>query len=335
MSVRRRILQRNPILSFAAIFVLFTPFIVYAQDADRISLVANVTTPDLRRIKNLGPNRMRLTVNRKPVLIEAVRDEGPRRIVLLLDISESMSSVQSCWDLANQVARDFVREVPNDCSLGLILFGGNIVSEIEIGNDRVKIVAVLDSIRHQLPDKKLTRTTALFDALARADHLLKPSKPGDAIYIVTDGLDSESESNLDKLQSSLQQRQIRLFTFLFGNRNRYQSNFAPVISNAAPFLSTARLRQLSINTGGIPFIFNPGNAKLRQRDADICLLNSQELVLFSNTTEAINNLIFNFYRLDLDFSNAKGGERISIKVVDQNGQNSNIAKVFHSPRFAK
>jgi hypothetical protein len=92
---------------------------------------------------------------------------------------------------------------------------------------------------------------------------------------------------------------------------------------------------LSINTGGIPFIFNPGNAKLRQRDADICLLNSQELVLFSNTTEAINNLIFNFYRLDLDFSNAKGGERISIKVVDQNGQNSNIAKVFHSPRFAK
>jgi len=148
----------------------------------------------------------------KPVQIEsAVFDTGPRRMVIVLDISGSMMRGNES-KVARLLALDAVQMNRDDSPLALTAFATSVIASI--GFDRGNL-ELSDRLVALLSEKSITPRnqgiTALYDALDAAVGLLTPAQPGDIVYALTDGIDTASHVKASQVEKALVERGVRLF----------------------------------------------------------------------------------------------------------------------------
>jgi hypothetical protein len=182
------------------------------------SIVVNVLDAHGNALRDLTKDNFRLHVNGKPtVVLDARYSLAPRRIVVLLDMSGSMTGDKDTgkWRIAREAADDLLAETPGDVPIAMLTFSGQVRDVLDFSQGRPAIAKWLKEDPGQRPNRKYSRTTALFDAILEALKLLQPVQPGDAVYAITDGGDNASLASARKTKSALLHSSVRLFAFLF------------------------------------------------------------------------------------------------------------------------
>jgi hypothetical protein len=313
--------ENKSLILLLVLFFLIENFAADAQDAQSFSVLIDCTTKDLKRIDNLSPKNLRVTLNHNPINMLAVRSEGPRRIVYLMDASGSITDNRGAWEMVITDARDFIAAVPKNCSLAFIAFGSGRIREVGFGEDRQKVVEALEDVARNLPESKPARSTVLYDAIQHAIVLLNPARPGDAIYVATDGMDIGSKAKMNQLKESLLQKQIRLFLFLLDYLVPVPISIGPSFDPEEPLrMEQASLLQLSTDTIGQYYILHPIRRNHGELDSESFRMNPNEMTIVSQELGKLHDLIFSFYRIDLDLIGAKKNSKLDLELLDQNGR---------------
>jgi hypothetical protein len=256
----------------------------------RRTVVASVLTPTGQPVANVPASSFRGTFRGKPVrVLSATRDLGPRRVVVLLDASGSMPQPSNGkWQLALRVARDIVVASPDEFQVALILFAdkADLVTGFAEGRKAAADgLAALEPGRGCIPKGK----TALFDAILEGLKLLKPARPGDVIYAITDGGENASRSNHDQVEKSLITSRVRFFTFLVTEPLAYHARTSEEMNGPS------EMQDLTEKTGG-DILMAPGSPPYgRKYD-----LNEKERAELGRSVAQLYRQMSQFYLLELE-----------------------------------
>jgi von Willebrand factor type A domain len=138
------------------------------------------------------------------------------RAVVLLDSSGSMSADgdSNKWRIALAAASEFVSSAPPSWQISLMTFADHVKEKFEAADGRKPIEGWLRSAAASRP-AELKGHTALYETVMEALKELHPSRPGDAIYVITDGGENYSAETMSHLDHDLRAANTRLFAFLF------------------------------------------------------------------------------------------------------------------------
>ena len=169
---------------------------------------------------------------------------GPRRLMVLLDVSGSMQTTQgnaTKWQVARLAAWDLLAALPSGSKVGLITFSATVQTQVPLSTSRDEVTKWLNSEKARRVEL-LKGRTALFDALESALEQLHPSVPGDAIYVITDGGENASQIRQSKVQKAFRDSGIRLFTLMLP-----ADRYTPPLE----FADRETLANLSTESGGV------------------------------------------------------------------------------------
>jgi len=182
-------------------------------------------------------------------IVSATFDTHPRRIVILLDASRSMTEEKQKWNAAKVIAQDLLRAAPPGMSVGLIVFAGNVVNSVGFAQGRFGVAQALSALGQGVEvAPKGQRRTALYDAISAGIDLLHPPHSHDVIYAVTDGGENASKVKLARVKERLLSAQVHLFAFAVAY---------PLVGPFAGQLDPEELHELVNVTGGNMFTLRP------------------------------------------------------------------------------
>ncbi len=153
-------------------------------------------------------------------IVSAEWDARPKRIVILLDMSESMDGTPGKWSYAQTAFRGLLAHGPEGARLALVTFDG--APEKRIGFEEWEAQAGLALGELEKPGRveKGKRPRSLWEAWGLAEQMLAEPRPGDVVYFITDGSPVSSDAlPADSGNSrSLECDGVRFFTFDFYER---------------------------------------------------------------------------------------------------------------------
>ena len=177
--------------------------------------------------------------------------EGPRRVMVLVDVSGSMNDRGNFakWKIARLAALDLVNTLPPKSKVGLITIATKNKTQFSLSTDRQVISDWLEREETRGPDV-LGGRTALYDAIEAALTQLQPYEPGDAIYVIGDGGENASKSRRSKVEEALRESQVRLFTLILPPNATYAS--AEEVAGGRELASLSRSSGGFVKTLGFP-----------------------------------------------------------------------------------
>ncbi len=188
-----------------------------AQEASsqRLTVAVNVVDSGGNFVRGLTTTNFSGKLGRQPVeIVSATLDTQPRRIVILLDVSASMTHQKGRWDLARKAAWNIASLAPAKNSMGLLLFAGRMEDTLGLTQDRQAVLKRLAALGPDYQPPKRSGRTALFDAILEAVDLLTPPQIGDVIYLITDAGENSSRTRSRSARRALLCARVRLFAFV-------------------------------------------------------------------------------------------------------------------------
>ena len=179
------------------------------------SVIVNVFDEHGISIRDLTKDNFRVRLNGKPVAVLHARyTTAPRRIVVLLDISSSMTEHgEAKWNIAREAVKDLLTQTPKAVPIAMLTFADGVRDVFNFSQSREAIAEWLNGAVQRSVVK--FRKTALFDAILEGLKQLGPVQLGDAMYAITDGADNASRKSDEQTKAALLQSQVRLFSFFF------------------------------------------------------------------------------------------------------------------------
>ncbi|MDA2912884.1 hypothetical protein MYX77_02795 [Acidobacteriia bacterium AH_259_A11_L15] len=137
----------------------------------------------------------------------------PRRIALLLDTSRSM---EPGWFVAGAVAEDLVRSLSPDHEIAFYVLRPTNRSQpkenLNIHKDFTRDFRNLLLVLHEVTSDEPGDPTAVYDGIIALAHRMAPARLGDAIYLISDGVDVRSRSSARDLEIALASLGLRVFS---------------------------------------------------------------------------------------------------------------------------
>lgn len=213
------------------------------------SIPVNVLTQDGKIVTGLDAASFRGSYRHKPVrILSTTRDEQPRRILMLLDSSGSMTEHRDDWTVVLNIADAVVTHMPPQTPIGLAAFAVKIDRSVELTSNRQKLEQELTELRRGSKlFPKGPRKTALWDAIQSGLAMLGAPQEGDVIYVISDGEDNSSKTNPPVLERTLLSAGVRLFAL-----ELYDAEFADEIMEGST--GPQHLVDFVTTTGGLPLI---------------------------------------------------------------------------------
>lgn len=228
-------------------------------------------------------------------------DDGPRRVVLVVDTSKKLSAeTRKAEQALIQTILDAAR--PQD-TLALITARGP-QKVVKFGDERAAFIQALP----QEGDSRHGKEAGVLDAAMQAIELFGAAKPGDSIIVIAADLEGNHNTNPKRLARALQDHRVRMFGLALGpvattNPTRSgQSTTAWGLSLATPGIGQFTYDTgdedffpLTTNSGGL--VFAAMNSDYRRtysmKDPDLkARINQQARTIF--------NLIATYYRVELE-----------------------------------
>ena len=180
------------------------------------NITVNVDGPDGLPVTNLQASDFRGTLRGNAIeVVRATYEKSPRRLLILLDVSKSMTRSPGEWSATLGMLEEFVAGAPSNVSVGVMIFAGGTTLITGFVRDRSTTVARLAGL------KTITKQsvegigkTAIFDALGTGLSLFGPARPGDSILLVTDAGENASMEKEPQLQKRLLESSVRVFALL-------------------------------------------------------------------------------------------------------------------------
>lgn len=200
---------------FYAGFFFSSMFPLLAQDQCLVrSITVTVTADDGKPIDNLGATDFRASLRGNSIdVVRADYERNPRRLVVMLDVSPSVTGGLGDWTPVLAAARDMVASLPSHVSVAAMIFatGTQVVGGFD--ESRTAILAKMGSLEtvNRQTVKAVGKGTALIDAVARGLSLLEPTRPGDAMFLFTDGGENASMEKEPQLQRRILESGVRVF----------------------------------------------------------------------------------------------------------------------------
>lgn len=153
---------------------------------------------------------------RKSILVKSITfDRGPRRVVILMDLSGSMAGrVSGDWNVLFDTARDLISQMPPTARIGFASFTGSLQPIISPTADHQSVLDSVERMRSSQSSVELKNgDTAMRDAIHETIAMFGEPDFGDAIYIISDGYDNRSKISAGTVVKELDAAGIRLFAF--------------------------------------------------------------------------------------------------------------------------
>jgi hypothetical protein len=173
----------------------------------------NSVGQDLTVHRDIRADDLEVSVDgRRTRIVSLSLNSSPRRVIMMVDASGSMhpSPQRSGWGIALRTADFAFDSVPSNASVALLTFSDRIRGESDGFQDRQQIGKSFPDLAKREP----RGSTALFDSVDQALSLFEAPRLGDAIYLVTDGVDDKSKVSLKKLVEKSVTHGVRIFVFL-------------------------------------------------------------------------------------------------------------------------
>jgi hypothetical protein len=266
-----------------------------AGDCSPPSILLNALDSNFKIERDLRAEDIKVEVDRKQAQILSLSlDIHPRRIVVMVDSSGSMeaSPQKSGWGITLPAAAYAVDVLPASASSALVTFSDNLRRESSDFENRKLVGArVLD-----LANRQPKGPTSLFDSIDQVLVEFKELHFGDAIYLVTDGMDNKSRISLPKLEKELISRGVRVFVFLIA---RARSRTEEEMSGASQMDGFAE------STGG---------EVVRISSAEIA---GNERAQLDKLAPRIVGQVEGVYHLELGFSEVEKAARVKVAFSDR------------------
>ena len=290
---------------------------------ERRTMAVNVLGQNGRQVQNLSPANFRGKLGQKDVKIVSVTlDNQPRRIVILLDVSGSMTSSRSRWNLAYRAAWDIIALAPAESSLALLVFAETVEDTVELTQEREAVLQRLSALGPDYRHPKTHSRTALRDALVAAIELLETPRLGDAIYLITDAGDNFSRIKSGRTKQALLCAGTRFYAFLLlGSGERltpYEKSH------------TSLIEEWLQATGGEAVVLRSTSAFTAQYK-----LNDKRQAQVAAGAFQLYYRMGEFYRLEVELPRALRKPRgWKLEVVDEHGEKRKDLKVIYPRRLA-
>ena len=231
-------MRRWPKLAIVLIACCYT----YAEDCAKASISLSVLDKN-SVLTTLREDKISVKAAGKPAKVTHLSfDTNPRRIVLLVDRSGSMSASgqDHRWGLGLLISGFAADAVPINSAVILVTFGEKITQQSKDFQTRAEVQQRVLALKDAAPAGR----TPLLDSIEDAISIFGVPQFGDAIYLVSDGGDNRSTVTLSKLQPQLIEHGIRVFAF---------SVRPPLFDEVGP--NPNLLKDLAESTGGDFFSF--------------------------------------------------------------------------------
>jgi hypothetical protein len=178
-----------------------------------VQLPVSVLLPDGALIRNLNRDQIVVKGKNGPLPTTGlVTDKAPRRIVLVAETGERVSA--PARTITANVLSEIVSKARPEDSFALLTARGPL-RQVHFGENRDVLQNVINDLAAKAPGK--SPSPDLLDALQQAVAWLQPHQRGDAILVLTVGLeDDRSRTKYPKVRDALGEAGIRLFGFQLG-----------------------------------------------------------------------------------------------------------------------
>lgn len=340
--------------AFAVLFCLCVSTCAASAQVPETHVVpVTVVTADGKPVTNLRSQNIRVR-NRDVQVKSFSLDAGPRRIVLLMDISGSMGSTDHGklrLTVALELARLLLSSISAEDSLALYQFGDSPREIVAFTHDLGAIRQAMDSV--SVPqENEMVGLTNIGDAL---NAILMNSQEalafGDSIVMFTDGefdSDNGKQRALSSFTTALARRGVRVFLVLaqekattLGEVQDDSTNVsqAPPASSHLPIRGQYSIPALDderavINDSEL-FAAGTGGESFAPLDYSSTfqtpkIFRSEDL---SQRMQALSKAVQSTYKLEVQFSKPlKSRMRLHLEVVDDQGKALHNVTVL-SPEF--
>lgn len=226
--MRRFHYSRAACLPLASLVLCILPVAAQEQPCIRRKVPVSFRDAQNLPLQNFSVSDLQAKVHGKPVRIVALEaDPRPHRLVLILDSSGSMGSVEDeppLWSLGVLLARHFFDVNGQRARLAMLVFNDQVTDEIDFSQGNS---VVGEKLRQIAEDRDFLKThikgkTALRDAIFQAISLLDHPTSADAVYVLTDGGDNASHNSTDELDRRLAVSSVRVFAVLLSRDFPYR-----------------------------------------------------------------------------------------------------------------
>src|SRR5215469_612561 len=221
---------RTSFLNFSVLLLCIQP--VWSQDPPCTTRKLPVSFRDSQNLplQNISITDLEAKLHGRPVkIVSLAPDPRPRRLVLILDTSGSIGSIEgepALWNLELSLAWHFFEANRERAKIAMLFFGDEVhdVTDFAQGN-----AAVGEKLRQVSEDSKYVKKqikgrTALRDAIFQGIQLLDHPSSADAVYVMTDGGDNSSHQSASELGRHLAVTSVRRFAVVLypklGNRRQ-------------------------------------------------------------------------------------------------------------------
>jgi hypothetical protein len=232
------------------------------------AIIASAITTQGTLDRSLTMSDFKASYKGKPVAVSSAgfRVDPAVRIIVLLDTSASMAGIGAQgvdkWKIARLAASEFVSAAPQQARVSLISFGAAIEHTVDGASGRQPIEDWLNSPEMQ-ETASVKGKKAIYATLSDVLKTMAPARPGDSIYMITDGRGDPKSENVSRVARELQSSGVRLFVFLLNdvagaNGGAQAGEVTTVRRGARPSPGPAELTDVARGSGGQVFTLYPG-----------------------------------------------------------------------------
>jgi len=290
------------------------------------TIIATVVDREGNPLRGLTAANFRGEFRRHPVqIVSADLDTRPRRMVIVLDASGSMTKPVANWDAVQALAEDALRFAPSGSSMALVVFSTTVMHKtgLESGPGQLARRLALHAQEINRPRKGFGKT-ALWDAIQAGLADLDPPQQGDIIYAITDGGDNASKARPTEVQRALLRAGVRLFAFLmmeplFTRQRTPEEAYGP-----------GELAEIVEATGGDLFALLAGRTLLDTRDSRA---RGRWASILAAATRMYEEMWW-FYRIEIRLPSGVDKPRDwKLEVTDEKGRARRDLKVHYTRRL--
>jgi hypothetical protein len=293
--------------------------------------VVNVLDVHGEPVPDLAKENFRLRLDGKPVaILDARYSFAPRRIVILLDMSGSMTEEAGSakWLIARETVDDLLTAAPTATQIAMLTFASNVRDTFNFVNSRSVITNWLSKGPGQQPNLKYPAKTALFDAILTGLKFLSPVQSGDAVYVITDGGDNASQATLAQTKAALLGSGVRLFAFLFDVPLPAPDDPITVVQEDS---GQDSLRMMVDDSGGSVFSIAGLRRPHRVPSWDYeYIYNKENRERLSLYAKELNVQVNGFWMLELAEQPPTKESRMKVEVIDHAGRTRKDLRVAYS-----
>jgi hypothetical protein len=301
----------------------------YGQSCGPQALVVNILSARGLPIPGLSASSFRASSHGKAanVLSASLRNDPSTRTYVLLDTGSTMGGLGAQgidkWKIARAAASEFLATAPPQAEISLETFSDIVGRRFPSSGGREVMAEWLNGAE-SLRASELKGKSAIHRTILETAEAMEPARPGDSIFVVTDGRNDNNLSMTARVADELASHGIRLFSFVLDDSRRADNGITAggmIESSGPPNPGAKELFDLVKDSGGVGYTLYPGGNRVGQSFGVSYEYDERTHQNVRASVTEIEIAISNFYILTVGLlDHTRGLQDFQLQLVDARGK---------------